>query len=60
MEVTAYDYVSALSDHEPTDEEWTNCLSAEGYTSAKIRKILSNKCSREAKATCGVLKVLHA
>ena len=43
VEVTAYDYVSALCDHEPTDAEWTECLTEEGYTAANIRKILSNK-----------------
>ncbi len=43
IEVTAYDYVSALCDHEPTDEEWAECLTAEGYTSTKIEEILASE-----------------
>lgn len=35
-------YVSVQCDHEPTEEEWTACLQAEGYTDDKIKEIFGN------------------
>lgn len=35
-------YVSVQADHEPTDDDWTECLTSAGYTEAKIKEILGN------------------
>ena len=35
-------YVSVQCDHEPTEEEWTACLQAEGYNDDKIKEIFGN------------------
>lgn len=35
-------YVSVQADHEPTDDDWTECLKSAGYTDAKIKEILGN------------------
>lgn len=35
-------FVSAQADHEPTDEDWQECLKAAGYTNEKITEIFGN------------------
>jgi len=35
-------YVSVQADHEPTDDDWAECLKSAGYTEAKIKEILGN------------------
>ena len=40
VQVPTADYVAASCDHEPTDEEWTELLTAEGFTATQIKKIL--------------------
>lgn len=42
-EVTVYDYVSVLCDHEPSDDEWRELLTERGYSNTAINKILTNK-----------------
>lgn len=42
-EVTVYDYVSVLCDHEPTDDEWHELLTGLDYSSTEINKILAKK-----------------
>ena len=43
VDVTVYDYVSMLSDHEPTDDDWREVLTTEGYSKTSITNILKNK-----------------
>lgn len=40
VEVTEYDYVSVLADHEPTDDEWKEVLMKRGYTKTKAASIV--------------------
>lgn len=40
VEVTVYDYVSVLSEQEPTDDEWREVLSELGHSKTEINKIL--------------------
>lgn len=40
VEVTEYDYVSVLADHEPTDDEWKEVLMERGYTKTKAASIV--------------------
>lgn len=42
-EVTVYDYVSVLCDHEPSDDEWRELLTERGYSNTAINKILTNR-----------------
>lgn len=37
------DFVAVSCEHEPTDEEWTECLTANGFTSKEIKTILAGK-----------------
>lgn len=41
--VPCADYVAVLNDHEPTDDEWTTILSANGYTADQITAILKGE-----------------
>jgi hypothetical protein len=41
--VPCADYVAVLSDHDPTDDEWTAVLSANGYTADQITAILKGE-----------------
>ena len=41
--VPCADYVAVLSDHEPTEDEWTAVLSANGYTADQITAILKGE-----------------
>lgn len=40
-EIPAAYFVSCLSDHEPTDAEWTSMLKEEGYTDERISQIIT-------------------
>lgn len=43
VKVPTADFVAASCDHEPTDEEWTELLTAEGFKATEIKKILAGK-----------------
>lgn len=35
------DYVSIQADHDPSDEEWADVLTANGFTSEEVQQILN-------------------
>ena len=41
--VPTADYVAASCDHEPTDAEWTECLTGAGYSAKEIKAILKGE-----------------
>ena len=49
IDVPCADYVAVACSHKPTDEEWTECLSENGYDSERIGLILSHGSEYEAK-----------
>jgi hypothetical protein len=43
VQIPTADFVAASCDHEPTDAEWTECLTEAGYTSTQIKKMLKGE-----------------
>ena len=43
VKVPTADFVAVACDHEPSDEEWTECLTENGFTAKEIKAILAGK-----------------
>ena len=43
VQIPTADFVAASCDHEPTDEEWTECLIEAGYSAKDIKAMLKGE-----------------